>query len=217
MSNQTGSEGSQSENSENKLETLQAQLSELTKKLEATESSKARILEESRKYKEGLQVFKSKQEEVESQKAIEEEERLRKEGQFQTLLEQREKRLKELEESLTKKENEVKDRDTAITNFRKASAFEMELGGKLRRQDYWKHVDFDSIAINPETGEIDKSSLSTVAQTFTKEYKELIDFGVNGNIPNGSATGSGSTSLTLEQWKKLPLKERKKRMKDVRE
>jgi DNA repair exonuclease SbcCD ATPase subunit len=217
MSNQTSSEGhsNSTENSE-KLETLQAQLAELTQKLEAEKSTKERLLEESKKYKEGYQTFKTKQQEIESQKAQEEEERLRKEGQFQTLLEQREKRLKELEESLKTKEDEVKSRDTAITNFRKASAFERELGGKLRKQDYWKHVDFDSIAINPESGEIDKDSLSSVAQSFTKEYKELVDFGANANLPNGTANGKGSTSLTYEQWQKLPLKDRKKRMKDVK-
>ena len=216
MSNQNGSEGNQSENSENQLENLQAQLAELTKKLDAEKATKERLLEESKKYKEGYQSYKSKQQEIEAQKAAEEEERLRKEGQFQTLLEQREKRLKELEESLKNKDEEVRSRDTAITNFRKASAFERELGGKLRKQDYWKHVDFDSIAINPETGEIDKGSLSSVAQSFTKEYKELIDFGANANLPNGTANGSGSKALTYEQWKNLPLSERKKRMKDVR-
>lgn len=215
-SNASGEHSSNSTENSESLEKLQTQLTELTSKLESEKSTNERLLEESKKYKDHYQEVKSKQAEVESQKAVAEEERLRKEGNFQILLEQKEKRLKELEDQLTGEAEKVKVRDTAISNFKKAQAFERELGGKIKKQDYWKHVDFDSIALNPETGAVDMDSLASVAQSFVKDYKELIDFGAAGNLPNGSANGSGSKTLTYEQWKKLPLKERKLRMKDVK-
>jgi DNA repair exonuclease SbcCD ATPase subunit len=197
------------------LEELQSQIAALTSTLEDEKKSKERILEESKKYKEGYQSFKSEKEKLASQKAKEEEDRLIKEGQFKTLLEQREDQLSKLQESLNSMETEVKSRDTAITNFKKAAAFERAIGGKMKKDAYWNHVDFDSIATNPETGAIDASSLQKVANDFTEEYKELVDYGNNANLPNGAPKGTGK--LTYEQWQKLPLAEKRKRMNEVQD
>lgn len=193
---------------------LEEKLAELSAQLEAERKSKERILEESKKYKEGFQTFKQKQEEIEAQKKKEEEDRLKKEGQFSTIIEQREARIKELEDTLNATKEEVESRDTAIINFRKAAAFERALGGKLKKDAYWNHVDFDKIALNPETGAIDKHSLDNVVKSFTDNFGELVDYGNTANLPNGTPGGS-SSKLTHEQWKKLPLAERRKRIKDV--
>ena len=193
---------------------LEQKLQELQASLEAERSSKERILEESKKYKEGYKSFKQKQEEVDAEKRRIEEDRLIKEGQYSTIIEQREARIKELEDTVSTKDNEVKSLDGAITNFKKASAFERALGGRLKKDAYWNHVDFDNIAVNPETGSIDKASLNTVVNQFTEDFGELVDFGSRANLPNGTANGS-SGKLSHEQWKKLPLAEKKKRMKDV--
>jgi DNA repair exonuclease SbcCD ATPase subunit len=206
-SNHEGDKNPENSNVEETLKKLQADL-------EAERKSKERILEESKKYKEGYQTFKQKEEETKKQQQEREEARLKKEGQFNVLLEQRESTIKELEEQLNSIKNELGSRDQAITNFRKAAAFEKEIGGKLKKDSYWSHVDFDKIAINPETGEIDTHSLSTEANRFSEEFKELIDFGNVANLPNSSASGKGA--LSYEQWKRLPLAERKKRMKDVK-
>ena len=196
------------------LSELTAKLEKLAGDLESERKSKERILDESKKYKESYQSAKADKEARDQAKATEEEDRLRKEGQLQTLLEQKETRLKEMEERLDTTTKDVKARDEAITNFRKASAFEKALGGKIKKEGYWNHVDFDAIDLNPETGEIGKDSLESVAGNFIKDYKELIDFGNPANLPN--TTAGGSNRLTYEQWKQLPLNERKKRMKDVK-
>lgn len=193
---------------------LEEKLAELTSALEAERASKERILKESKEYKEGLQSYKLKESEREAKRKEAEEERLKKEGQYSTLLEQRDNRIKELEESLNNTRGEVESRDTAIVNFRKAAAFERTLGGKLKKDAYWNHVDFESIAINPETGDIDRSSLDKVVKSFSEDFGELVDFGNTANLPNTSPSGS-SGKLSYEQWKKLPLKDRKARMKDV--
>lgn len=207
------SEQNQEPNGQDPEINLEQKLSELQAQLDAEKSSKERILEESKRYKEGYQTFKQKQDEVEKQKRQIEEERLIKEGQFSTIIEQREARIKELEEAVDNKSNEVKSRDEAITNFKKAQAFQAALGGTLKKEAYWNHVDFDKIATNPETGALDKASLQMVVNQFTEDFGELVDFGNKANLPNGTASGSGR--LTHEQWKKLPLDEKRKRMKDV--
>jgi len=196
-------------------EELQAQLADLTTRLESETTSKNRILEESKKYKEGFQTYKQKEDETAKAAAKKEEERLIKEGQFSTLLEQREARISELEGTVEATLGEVKSRDTAITNFKKASAFQTALGGSLKKEAYWNHVDFDKIATNPETGGIDAHSLNMVVSKFTEDFGELVDFGNNPNLPNQTPAGGGSGKLTHAQWKNLPLAERKKRMKDV--
>jgi hypothetical protein len=197
------------------LEELTAKMAKMEADLEAERSSKARILEESKKYKDGYQTYKSKQDEVDAANKKAEEERLMKEGQFSTIIEQREARIAELEQNLDSTLNEVKTRDTAITNFKKAGAFEKALGGKIKHDSYWSHVDFDKIVVNPETGQIDGQSLRNSADSFLETHKELVDFGSNPNLPNHTPGSGGSGKLTYAQWQKLPLGDRKKRMKDV--
>lgn len=209
-----GSNLAEGQNQDNIDATDNISVDELKAQLESERKSKERILEESKKYKEGFQTFKQKQEEEDKAKAHREEERLKKEGQFNVLLEQRESRINELEEKLNATAKEVESRDTAIVNFKKAGAFERELGGKLKKDAYWNHVDFESIAVNPDTGRIDSHSVKKAADKFLTDFKELVDFGNPANLPNGTASGSAG-KLTVEQWKQLPLKERKSRMKDV--
>lgn len=210
-------QGNTSEGNENQvnLDELNSKLNSLAEQLEAERKSKERVLNESKEWKEKAQAAKAKEDEEARRIEAEREERLKKEGNFQVLLEQRENRIKELEENLNDYQTKLSDKEESIVNLRKASAFERELGGKLKKSSYWNHVDFTKIATNPETGAIDKDSLAKVAGEFVKEYKELIDFGSNGNFPNGTPNGSASGKLTYEQWKALPLKERKKRMGDV--
>jgi len=195
-------------------ETLQSKLAELTATLEAEKASKDRILAESKKYKEGYQTFKAEKDEIAKMQAQANEEKLREKGQYDVLLKQREERLKELESELNNYKGEVQSRDEAILNFKKAAAFEKQLGGKLKKDAYWNHVDFDNIAIDPATGKIDSHSLVKVTESFKNDFNELVDYGNIGNLPNGTA--QGSSKLTVEQWKKLPLADQRKRMGDVK-
>lgn len=217
MSMENGSEGSTQnvEGQQVNIEEMQAQLAELTAKLDQESKSKERILAESKKYKEGYQAYKAEKDAIAAEKAKADEEKLREKGQFDILLKQREERLKELESQLTEVSGKLEAKDEAIVNFRKAAAFERELGGKLKKDSYWSHVDFGNIAVNPDTNQIDSHSLSKVAEEFRNNFKELIDYGNNANLPNSSASGTSGSKLTLDQWKALPLADRKKRMKDV--
>lgn len=218
MSNQetaNANSGANAQDNQNiDLAELNAKFNELQSQLEAERKSKERILTESKEYKEKYQAFKSKEDEYKAQQAKAEEDRLRQQGEYKTLLEQREKELATLRESLENTSSEVESYKKSMTNLRKASAFERELGGKLKKDSYWSHVNFDQIALDPETGEVDRGTLKEVANNFVKEYRELVDFPTHGNLPNGTPSGSKG-KLTYEQWKALPLKDRKKRMRDV--
>lgn len=215
MSEQIEGNANQAVEGQNNQPNLEERLKELESRLESEMKSKERILEESKKYKEGYQSFKAEKEQLDAQKAKEEEERLREQGQYNILLEQREAQLKELESQIGDLSSKLENKDTTINNFKKAVAFERALGGKIKNEKYWSLVDFDKIAINPNTGSIDNTSLKNNVESFLSDHKELVDFGNAANLPNGGHSG-GSKYLTVDQWKALPLKERKKRMKDVK-
>jgi hypothetical protein len=55
-----------------------------------------------------------------------------------------------------------------------------------------------------------------VANDFITNHSALLDKPSVKNLPQDDAKGT-ATKLTLEDWKKLPLKEKKKRMVDVRD
>ena len=208
--NSTSSEGN---NSEITLEKLQAQIATLTTSLEGEKKSKERILNESKEYKDKYLTYKTKEDDLLASKVRDDEERLLKDGKYKVLLEQRDETIKALQGDVTQAQDELNNSLESVLNLKKASAFEKAIGGKMRKGAYWDHVNFKDIAVNPDTGAIDTGSLEKVANSFVKDYKELVDFGRNGNMPNNTAQGSGK--LTYEAWQKLSLNDRKKRMKDV--
>lgn len=142
-----------------------------------------------------------------------EEEKLRSEGNWNKLLEQREEKIKGLSEQL----NELKEKESYykknLDDMVKLNAFTNALGGKLKKQDYYSFVDTDKIVINPDTGTIDSDSLAEYANEFSNNFKELIEFN-SAKLPNDAP--KGSKPLSYEEWKALPLGEKKKRQKDVK-
>lgn len=143
----------------------------------------------------------------EAEKTAAEEKALQDQGQFKTLLEK--------EQNLRKaKEAELDSLKVGLQNSIKRSSLEEKLGGKLRNPAYAGVIPFDRIIIDPETMQIDETSLAEVAEELQKDHKVLFDFGTKGNVPPGNAPKT-STTLKYEDWLKLPLKEQKARMKDV--
>jgi len=195
-------------------EEMQAKLDALTSERDDALSSKSRILEESKNFKEKYQEFKAKEEAQARAKTKADEDRLAEKGEYKLLLEQRDAQLNESKQELADLQAELITSKESVSNLKKAGALEKALGGKLKNSKYWSHVDFGKIAINPDTGAIDEASLTQVASDFKENFKELIDFNKGGKMPNGSGTSSGA--LTYEQWQALPLAERQSRMKDVK-
>ena len=110
MANEESNDNSTNDEGQS-IETLNAKLAELTKALESEKSSKERILNESKEYKEKFQTYRAKEEEANALRVKEEEEKLRKQGQFQTLLEQRELRIKELEREILGLKAKIYDKE----------------------------------------------------------------------------------------------------------
>lgn len=200
-------------NSEKELSPNQDEILKKLKELEADRdrlsSTNQRLLEESKKFKEKAQTFEQKELEERDRIKRLEEEKLRSEGQYKILLEQREK---ERDALISDRDNEKREKEKAyntLTEARKLSAFQNRLGGKLKSQKLLDFVDTEEIAINPDTGEFDQQSVDSVVKKFLGEFKEMVDFG-NNRLP-AYDTGNGK-NIGLKDWAGMNTKDKKENL-----
>lgn len=97
----------------------------------------------------------------------------------------------------------------------KLNAFHEALGdGRKIDPKYSGFIDTDKILIDPDTNEIDISSVQKEVKRVIAEYPEIVKSTSGNRLPNESPSGKGT--LTYEQWLKLPTaKEKKERRKEV--
>jgi len=156
-----------------------------------------------------LKSAKQKIAEFEQSKKKAEEEALIQQKNWEEFAKRKEK---EAEEERQKREQI----ETTLTEGQKLNAF-LETAKTTHGdipQRYWGLIDTDSIVIDPNTGTPDSGSLSELVEKFSQNYPEVIQHGSGRKMPNQPPKRTDN-SLTLEEWKNLPLKERKSRMKDV--
>lgn len=135
---------------------------------------------------------------------IEEEERLKKQGEFKKILESREVELKKYKERTEHLERSI---DDSI----KLNAFLGSIPGKIKRPEYLELTQkyfLDKIVLNPENGAIDELSLNNAVNEFTEKFSDLIQPLNSKSLPN-NASQPASSSISYEEWKKLPLKQKR--------
>jgi hypothetical protein len=167
-----------------------------------------KVLGEKKKADDKLSEQQKQIEELSAKIKEREEAELKAKGEIEKLLKIREEELaKEREKSSTLQGN--------IQKGLKLDAVLNSLSGKLDPK-YWHllHSKLDDVVIDPTNGNADPASAQKVAQIFEQNYPEIITKASGVKIPNGAAQGTGS--LTLEEWKKLPAKEMKARMHEVK-
>jgi predicted nuclease with TOPRIM domain len=146
-----------------------------------------------------LEAFEQKERELE-------EKRLSEQGEYKKLLElERKKRLEE-EQKRTQYQKDLLD-------AHKLNAIKERLPGKITRPEYYSFIDTDKIAIDPETGIIDEASIIEAVNQFVETHGRLLERQGSPGLPQNAA--KDGTSINFDQWKNLPLKEKKARMKDV--
>jgi DNA repair exonuclease SbcCD ATPase subunit len=134
---------------------------------------------------------------------------------YKSLLETRNRELEDLNKKVTDRDRMIQDYEEKHSKIKKLSAFNEELPAKLKRKEYYAHVDLDKIVVDPDSGEIDRKSLKSYAQQFAEDFKDLLDLKGGPNLPN--ARLGGKPSLSYDEWLKLPPAEMKKRQGEVRE
>jgi hypothetical protein len=149
---------------------------------------------------------KKKVAEFEKQKREAEETKLKQDGEYKKLLDQRDEELK------TEREKNQK-LNGSIENSRKMSAFLGAASGEIPKQ-YWPLIDLEQIAVDPESGQPDEASIKKAVKSFEAEYPDVVKRKTSGKLPQDNARGAGG-KLSYDSWLALPLDEQKKRMKDV--
>lgn len=164
-----------------------------------------KLLSEKKARDEALETYKKELAEYKRKEKEAEEAKLKEEQNWKAIVELREK---ELNEERTMRIQMQEER----LNATKLDTFLQSLGGKVDSK-YWGMIDLEKIAINPESGQVDQMSVTQAVEAFRKNYPELIKTGTGPKIPSDAPQGNGS--LTYEEWKKLPAKEMRARVKDI--
>ena len=100
-----------------------------------------KAVKEAKSYKEKFRELDSKLKEIQ-------EGEMKKNNEWKSLAESKDAALKE---ALTK----LQEKEEREITARKIKSFEKHLGGKVKNPKYYSFVDFDRIAFNPDTEEVD--------------------------------------------------------------
>lgn len=169
-----------------------------------------KVLNQEKSLRERLNQLNSELEKFKQIEQEREEKKLTEDGELKKLL-----ALKEKEISRFKEENSVLNQkwDDAI----KLSALRDKLPGPVRDEDCYSILRkrLKDIVVDPETGDIVEESVTAVAEDLVKNKIYLFDVKQGSGLPANSPQNTSTGKLTPEQWSKLPLKEKKARMKDI--
>lgn len=200
-----GSSGSGGERNQNNSQALEERLKIAEERAEKAEKSKLRIEEESKNWKSKAQ--KAGEAEAERLKEIEadKEKELVAKGEYKKLLEQQKEENARLKKEREDAQAEARATRETLTEARKLSAFENRLGGKLKNDKYLGFVNTKDIVVDPESGDIDVSSVDNAVKGFLGEHKDLVSFSA-GKMPNYQ--GGKGESINHKQWKGMSHKDR---------
>lgn len=126
-----------------------------------------------------VKSLKKKLQEFETAQTAQKEKSLKEQNDWKALAEAKEVQLAEAQKRL-------EEQETSITETFKLSAFQKHLGGKLRSDEYFNHVELDKIVFNPETKRVDEDSVKAVVADFVKKHPHLVEF-KKGKMPNEAA------------------------------
>ena len=154
-----------------------------------------KLLDEKKKLAEKLAIFETKEAERERKK-------LEDEGQYQKLIELEKKRA---DEAIAK----VIAFEDQMTQGRKLKALLGALGGQVDDK-FLGFLPIDQIVIDPETKEVNLTSVASVADGFKKQFPELIKSQNGPRLPNAAPQGNEAGKISEAEWNKLPAKEMEK-------
>lgn len=167
-----------------------------------------KLLGEKKAAAERARVAEARTAELEAEDKARTEKKLQDDGEHKKMLEIREKELAEARAKIAAS-------DAQMADSRKLDAFLNTLEGKVDRK-FWNHIDLEKVIIDPTTNEVDEMSVTKAVEQFKAEYPEIINIpGKGSGLPPESPKGGSVTPSSVDEWKKLPLKERKEKMAEV--
>lgn len=167
-----------------------------------------KTLSEAKKAKAEVEELRKWREEREAAELEKETDLTKKVDYYKTQLSDREQKLKEAEEQRKSFDNE------RLESTKLAAVLEA-VPGSINK-DYWGLFDLNQVTVNPDTGEVDKSSVESLVSGFVKKHQRLIDKPATSHMSaNSPNAGVHTGSLSVEEWNKLPYAEKIKRKGEV--
>lgn len=154
-------------------------------------------------------ALQARMDEIEREKKERIEAEAKEKNDWQKIAELREQELAEAKAKLTEKDTALSERDKRDQDTLKLHSFIGALTGKVDKK-YWDYIPLEQIAVNPETGRPDETSVAKAVESFRANYPELIT-GVGGpRLPNNAPGDASGKSISYEAWMALPAAEMKK-------
>ena len=141
-----------------------------------------------------------------------EERKLQESGEWKKIAELKEQEALQAKQAAEEEKRRAENLNSTLIKSQKLQAVTEKLPGKLERPEYMAFIDVSKVVMNPETGEIDDTSVESVVQDFVKVHSKLLKSDPKF-LPNGNA--KPTTTLKYEDWLKLPVKEKRTRFKEV--
>ena len=132
--------------------------------------------------------------------------KMREKGQWDKLLDAKVQEVEKYKSERDQATEAFTEAEKLIYNSAKLKAVEDMLPGKFKNPAYSQFIDVESVAMNPETGEIDMETVKAVTDNFLTEHKDLLDTKTFKGLP-GSAAGMGGTGNAAEKFKNADLKD----------
>lgn len=163
---------------------------------------KKSIQEKAKKLEDELNTFRAKFSELDQEKVDAERKRLEDKEQFKDLY-------TKTREELQAKETQISSLVKAQVDARKMSSFLDAIKADVPRQ-YWGLVDIDKIALDGD--KVDEYSVQKYVDEFKTSYADIIKPRETRRMPGDTAPLDDKSTLSYEQWLKLPAKEQEKKI-----
>ena len=119
--------------------------------------------EETRKLKEQLGI-------IEQSKDAESEAKLVEDKKWSEAFDLKNKQLEERNKRISELETNVTSLNTEFDTATRLQAVADKLPGKLKKSEYYNFIDTSKIIVDPETNALDETSVAEVANNFIKDY-----------------------------------------------
>jgi hypothetical protein len=165
---------------------------EVLKKDSVAYETYQKVLSEKKKTAERLAI-------LEAEKSDREKKELEAKGEYQKLIELEKKRADEAVSKITAFEEQM-------MQSRKLKALLGALGGQVDDK-FLGFLPIDQIVIDPDSKEINLTSVASVAEQIKKQYPEFIKNPNAPRLPNMAPQGNDAATITRSEWLKLSSKD----------
>jgi len=144
-------------------------------------SSFKKVLTEKKNIQERMESLQGELENLKLEKQNTETKKMEEQGEYKKLLD-----LNNAELAKVKGDNELLAKE--LTTTWKKQAFFGKLKGQLKKPEYEKFIDLNSIVLNPETHQVEEASVDNAVKVFSESYADLLLFPNGKSLPSNAAT-----------------------------